>query len=58
MERHARFLETIEGPYYTNGGTLKEDLLKADFEAKHGALRARLSETVRVDAGFARAFAQ
>lgn len=58
MERHARFLETIEAPYYTDAGRLKEDLLEADFEARHGALRARLAETVRVDAGFARAFAQ
>lgn len=58
MEHHAQFLERIEAPYYTERGILKEELLKADFDARHGALRARLAETVRADAGFARAFAQ
>lgn len=57
MERHARFLEEIEKPYYTAGNTLREDLLKADFASKKGALRDRLARTVRHDANFVRAFA-
>jgi Radical SAM superfamily/B12 binding domain len=58
MERHIRFLEELEKPYYTAAGTLREDLLRSDFESRHGALRDRLAGTVRHDAGFLRAFAQ
>jgi anaerobic magnesium-protoporphyrin IX monomethyl ester cyclase len=57
MERHIRFLEEVERPYYTAGNTLREDLLKADFEARKGELRDRLAGTVRQDANFVRAFA-
>ena len=47
MERHIRFLEELEKPYYTGSGTLKEDLLKADFDAKHGELRSWLARSSR-----------
>jgi anaerobic magnesium-protoporphyrin IX monomethyl ester cyclase len=36
VERHTAFLERIEAPYYTAAGELKEDLLKADFDAQYG----------------------
>lgn len=57
MERHIRFLEEVEKPYYTASGTLKEDLLKADFTARRGELQQWLAGTCRQDAGFVRAFA-
>ena len=57
MERHIRFLEEIEKPYYTADGRLKEDLLKADFEDRYGALRDRLAGAVRRDSQFLKAFA-
>jgi hypothetical protein len=47
MERHIEFLKQIEKPYYTGAGTLKEEALKADFDAEHGALRQRLETQVR-----------
>jgi anaerobic magnesium-protoporphyrin IX monomethyl ester cyclase len=47
MERHIRFLEELEKPYYTAAGTLKEDLLKADFDAEHGELRSWLARSSR-----------
>lgn len=47
MERHIRFLEELEKPYYTASGILKEDLLKADFDARHGELRDWLVKSTR-----------
>jgi anaerobic magnesium-protoporphyrin IX monomethyl ester cyclase len=47
MEQHIRFLEELEKPYYTASGTLKEDLLKADFDARHGELRSWLTRSSR-----------
>ena len=35
-ERHLELLERVERPYYTRGGELKEDLLRADFQDRHG----------------------
>jgi hypothetical protein len=58
MERHIRFLEEVEKPYYTAGGTLREDLLKADFESRRGGLRDWLGTTVRHDNNFVQAFAR
>jgi hypothetical protein len=57
MERHIRFLEEVEKPYYTADGRLKEDLLRDDFEARYGALRERLAGSVRRDSQFLKAFA-
>ena len=57
MERHIRFLETIEKPYYTPSGTLREELLKADFETRHGPVRDWLASSVHHDANVGRAFA-
>ena len=56
MEAHAQFLETLEKPYYTPSGQLKEDLLKADFEGKHGALREWLGKATQRDPQFLRNF--
>ena len=47
MERHIAFLESIERPYYTAEGHLKEDLLKADFDGRYGAVREFLQSRVR-----------
>jgi anaerobic magnesium-protoporphyrin IX monomethyl ester cyclase len=59
MERHIAFLERLEEPYYTPSGSLREDLLKADFESRHGALRAWLARSARgQDPQFARAYAR
>lgn len=59
MERHIGFLEELERPYYTAARTLKEDLLKADFDARHGALRAWLSRSSRRnDPTFVKAYAR
>lgn len=52
MEVHAQFLETVEKPYYTPSGQLKEDLLKADFEGKHGPLREWLGKSIKRDTHF------
>lgn len=57
MRRHIEFLEEIEKPYYGAAGRLNEDLLKDDFEAKHGERRAWLETSMRRDPGFAKAFA-
>ncbi|MBS2964831.1 radical SAM protein [Actinocrinis puniceicyclus] len=59
MQRHIRFLEELEKPYYTASGTLKEDRLKADFDARFGELRSWLSRSskrtdVQFVAGYAR----
>lgn len=45
MEQHIRFLEELEQPYYTASGTLKEDLLKADFDTRYGELRSWLARS-------------
>lgn len=59
MERHIGVLQEIEKPYYTAAGTLREDLLKADFESRHGALRDWLAKSSkRDDEKFARAYAR
>ncbi|HEV7369894.1 B12-binding domain-containing radical SAM protein [Arenibaculum sp.] len=59
MERHIAFLEKLEEPYYTAAGTLREDLLKADFEARYGGLRAWLERSSkRDDAAFTKAYAR
>ena len=52
METHIQFLEALEKPYYTPSGQLKEDLLKADFDAKHGHLREWLGKSIKRDAQF------
>ena len=52
MEMHAQFLETLEKPYYTPTGQLKEDLLKADFEEKHGPIREWLIKSTKRDTQF------
>lgn len=49
MARHIRNLEELEEPYYTRSGTLKEDLLKADFESRWGAQREWLRQSTRRD---------
>lgn len=56
MEAHAQFLETLEKPYYTPSGQLKEDLLKADFEDKYGYLREWLGKSTKRDPQFFRNF--
>ncbi len=55
MERHIAFLSELERPYYTSGGMLKEDLLKADFAARHGEILTWLGGTRR-EAQFVKAF--
>ncbi len=56
MERHIQFLEELEKPYYTPSGTLREELLKQDFEQKHGAQREWLRANVQRPAEFMKAF--
>ena len=59
MEKHIRFLEDLEKPYYTPAGTLKEDLLKADFDARHGELRSWLARSSkRSDVEFVKGYAR
>lgn len=59
MERHIAFLEEIEKPYYTAQDTLREDLLRADFESRHGATRDWLARSARgKDRAFAKAYAR
>lgn len=59
MERHIRFLEELEKPYYTASGTLKDDLLRADFDARYGALRDWLAlSSKRSDPQFVKAYAR
>jgi anaerobic magnesium-protoporphyrin IX monomethyl ester cyclase len=47
MVKHIQFLEEIEKPYYTSAGRLKEDLLKLDFEGRHGELLEALGKAAR-----------
>jgi hypothetical protein len=56
MLKHISYLENIERPYYTSAGILKEDLLKADFENRYGALKARLTATVKRDGPTVKAY--
>ncbi|MGW1073326.1 B12-binding domain-containing radical SAM protein [Streptomyces sp. NPDC002537] len=59
MEQHIRFLEGLEKPYYTTSGTLKEDLLKADFDTRHGELRTWLARSSkRTDLQFVKGYAR
>jgi hypothetical protein len=59
MEQHIRFLEDLEKPYYTSSGTLKEDLLKADFDTRHGELRDWLAKSSkRSDVEFVKRYAR
>ncbi|MEV0633532.1 radical SAM protein [Streptomyces sp. NPDC050619] len=59
MEQHIRFLEDLEKPYYTTSGTLKEDLLKADFDSRHGELRDWLAKSSkRSDVEFVKRYAR
>lgn len=59
MERHIAFLEELEQPYYTPSGTLREDRLKADFEARWGGLRDWLATSSRrEDREFTRIYAR
>ncbi|MET7685069.1 radical SAM protein [Streptomyces sp. NPDC005423] len=59
MEQHIRFLEELEKPYYTPAGTLKEDLLKADFDGRHGELRSWLARSSkRSDIEFVKGYAR
>jgi len=57
MEAHIHMLEKMEAPYYTASGTLKENLLKADFEQRYGPLRERLEKTIRLDNQFEKRYA-
>jgi hypothetical protein len=56
MERHIAFLEDLERPYYSPSGVLNERLLKADFDAKYGALREWLATKVRRHGQLVQAF--
>jgi hypothetical protein len=59
MQQHIHFLEELEKPYYTPSGTLKEDLLKADFESRHGELRTWLARSSkRTDLQFVKGYAR
>ncbi|MFF3362534.1 B12-binding domain-containing radical SAM protein [Streptomyces misionensis] len=59
MEQHIRFLAELEKPYYTTAGTLKEDLLKADFDTRYGDLRTWLQgSSRRSDVEFVKAYAR
>jgi anaerobic magnesium-protoporphyrin IX monomethyl ester cyclase len=59
MERHIADLEQIEKPYYTSSGSLRESLLKSDFDSRYGKLRAWLSRSAQGDdAKFTRAYAR
>jgi hypothetical protein len=51
MERHIAHLEQLEQPYYTPSGSLKEDLLKSDFDGRYGPLREYLRCRVRRPGG-------
>ncbi len=57
MEKHIHFLEELEKPYYTAAGTLKEELLKADFDSRYGLVRERLGRTRRRDEKLFKTFA-
>jgi hypothetical protein len=43
MLKHIQLLEAIEAPYYTEGGSLRESVLREDFEDRYGRLRDRLA---------------
>lgn len=43
MVKHIEFLESIEAPYYTEGGSLRESVLREAFEDRYGRLRDRLA---------------
>ncbi|MTJ80854.1 MAG: radical SAM protein [Telmatospirillum sp.] len=59
MERHIAQLEALEKPYYTPSGALREDLLKSDFEARHGPTREWLARSARgAEPVFAKAYAR
>ncbi|MEV5988491.1 radical SAM protein [Streptomyces sp. NPDC052051] len=59
MEQHIRFLTELEKPYYTSSGTLKEDRLKADFDARYGDLRTWLGRSSRrSDVEFVKGYAR
>lgn len=59
MERHIAFLQELEKPYYTRTGSLREDVLKADFEQRFGATRDWLARSARgADREFVRMYAR
>lgn len=58
MDHHIGVLEQLEQPYYTADGHLKEDLLKADFEARHGHVREWLATSLKRDPQFVKVFAK
>jgi anaerobic magnesium-protoporphyrin IX monomethyl ester cyclase len=58
MEKHIRFLEQLEQPFYNNNDTLREELLKEQFEEKYGPLREWLKKTQRADVNFAKEYAR
>ncbi|MFH9942273.1 B12-binding domain-containing radical SAM protein [Streptomyces murinus] len=59
MEQHIRFLAELEKPYYTASGTLKEDLLKSDFDSRYGELRSWLRRSSRrQDVEFVKAYSR
>ncbi|WP_030784569.1 B12-binding domain-containing radical SAM protein [Streptomyces sp. NRRL S-920] len=59
MRQHIHFLEQLEKPYYTAAGTLREDLLKADFDARHGELREWLARSSKsTDVEFVKRYAR
>lgn len=58
MEKHIRFLETLEKPYYYDDDTLNEPLLKEHFEEKYGPLRNWLQKTRRLDPNFVKEYAR
>ncbi len=47
MLKHIEYLETIEAPYYTEGGQLREAALVSAFEDRYGALRDWLAGAER-----------
>lgn len=59
MRQHIQFLEQLEKPYYTAAGTLREDRLKGDFDARHGELRDWLTRSSRrTDVEFVKGYAR
>lgn len=58
MEKHARYLEMIEKPYYTSSGRLKENILRSDFETRYGYIRERLARSLKRDTNFIKRFSQ
>jgi hypothetical protein len=58
MKRHVHFLENLERPFYRPDGTLIEELLIEQFDAKYGGLKRWLKKTRRLDSDFVGAYAR